>query len=131
MIGRGTLVCEPQSKNPRCFVGIGLVADNPNLCGTAAHWDLTKDGLLLIVPRIRRGGLGIDFLLDRGGVRAVWLLLRPLVGGDGRQRGRHLAVECKIGHSTAFPLWIPQMRDGFRLQLHRLPVYGLRPLNNI
>ena len=40
MIGRGTLG-KPQYKNPRCFIGIGRVADNPNLCGTAAHWDLT------------------------------------------------------------------------------------------
>ena len=96
MIGRGTLVCKPQFKNPRCFIGIGLVADNPNLAGTAAHWDLFKDGLLLIVPRIRRGSLGVDLLLDRDGVRAVWLLWLPLVDGHGRQRGRHLAVERKI-----------------------------------
>ena len=85
----------------------------------------------LFVPRTSRGGLGIGFLLDRGGVRAVDLLLRPLVGDDGWQRGRDLTVECKVGHSTAFPLWKPQMRDGFRLQLHGLPVYSLRPLNNI
>ena len=50
----------------------------------------------MIVPRIRRGSLGVDLLLDRGGVRAVWLLWRPLVDGDGRQRGRHLAEERKI-----------------------------------
>ena len=128
MIGRGTLVCKPQSKNPRCFIGIGPVADNPNLCGTAAHWDLVNDSLLLIVPR---GGLGIDLLLERGGVRAVGLLWRTLVGVDGRQRGRDLTVECKVGHSTTLPLRIPQMRHGFGLQLQRLPVYGPRPLNNI
>ena len=84
--------------------------------------------LFLIVPRTSRGGLGIGFLLDRGGVRAVDLLLRPLVGDEGWQRGRDLTVECEVGHSTACPLWKTQMRYGFGLQLQRLPVYGPRPL---
>ena len=84
--------------------------------------------LFLIVPRTSRGGLGIGFLLDRGGVRAVDLLLRPLVGDEGWQRGRDLTVECKVGHSTTLPLRVPQMRHGFGLQLQRLPVYGPRPL---
>jgi len=125
-------VNEPQSLNPRCRIGIWARSHLILILFlTAAHWNLVMDGLLLIVPRTSRGGLGIGLLLERGGVRAVGLLLRTLVGVDGRQRGRDLTVECKVGHSTTLPLRIPQMRHGFGLQLQRWPVYGPRPLNNI